>query len=147
MNEIMYNYFDVDLVTIIVAYLFVSYGKTGAGFFAFGQGFLIDIFSAGLLGLFTLLYLVVFLGINLGHRFFNLHSPRGLILLISLAVLLKGLLFIVFLDVFSLEIIVSSSSFLSLAVSALWTGLVAPFFFYIFNQTDRFFMKFKREAS
>ncbi len=45
MNQIMYNYFDADLVTIMVAYLFVSYGKSGAGFFAFAQGFLIDIFS------------------------------------------------------------------------------------------------------
>ena len=36
------EFFDLDLLTIITAYLFLSYGQTAAGTFAFGQGFLID---------------------------------------------------------------------------------------------------------
>jgi rod shape-determining protein MreD len=133
------GYFDVDLVTIVMAYLLISYGQTGACIFAFGLGLLIDIFSGGLLGLFTLIYMTVFLGINLGSRFFHLHSPRGLFLLVTSAVLLKEVFFTVLLTAFDFEIIGSSSAFVSRATSALCSGLIAPFVFYVLNRTNRFF--------
>jgi rod shape-determining protein MreD len=130
--------FEPDLVTILVAYLLVSYRETGAGIFAFCQGFLVDIFTAGPLGLFSLLYLAVFLGIHLvGSRFFDLHSPRGQFVIISLAVLLKEVLFGVFLYVSSLEIVFSVSFLCAVISSAMVSGLVGPLFFYLLNRVRR----------
>ena len=132
---------DVDLVIIIIAYLLVFYGETKAGIFAFGQGFFIDIISVGLFGLFTLLYLVAFLSINLGSRLFDLHTPRGVIILVTLAVLFEKALLLALLNTFSLEITVSSSGFLSFIATALCSGLMAPFLFYVFNHINRFLMR------
>jgi hypothetical protein len=133
MNQAMVGFFDVELVIIILAYLLVFYGETGAGMFAMSQGLLIDIFSVGLLGLFTFIYLIVFLCIILGSRFFDLYSSRGQILVISMAVLSKEILFVAFLKVLSLEVAVSLPVLLTLLASAIASGLVAPFVFYIFN--------------
>ena len=69
------EYLTLDLLTIITAYLFLSYRKMVAGSFAFFQGLLIDIFSGGMHGLYTSLYLSVFGGIYLGSRFFDLQQP------------------------------------------------------------------------
>ncbi len=147
MNHIMSNLFEVDLVIIIVACLLVFYGETWAGIFAFSQGFLIDIFSGGLLGLSTFLYLTVFFIIILVSRFFDLHSLSGQILVISLAVLLKEILFIGLLKVLSLEVILSFPVFLAFTTSAICTGLIGPFIFYIFNQISHFFIGRMRGSS
>lgn len=147
MTHIMSNHFEVDLVIIIVACLLVFYGETWAGIFAFSQGLLIDIFSVGPLGLFTFLYLTVFFILILGSRFFDLHSLSGQILVISLAVLLKEILFIGLLKVLSLEVIVSLSVFLAFTTSAICTGLIGPFLFYLFNHLSHFFMGSERGSS
>ncbi|UCF57624.1 MAG: hypothetical protein JSW15_03925 [Deltaproteobacteria bacterium] len=133
MNHIRLDLFDVDLVIIIITYLLVIYAQTGAGIFALSQGLLIDIFSGGLLGLFTLLYLTVFLGINLGSRLFDFRSVRGQVIIISLAVLLKGVLLISFLNIFSLDFQVSPSVFWVFATSAVCSGLIGPLVLYILN--------------
>lgn len=137
-NYIKLSLFDVDLVIIIMTYLLVGYGETGAGVFALSQGFLIDVFSGGLLGLFTLLYLSVFLGINLGSRFFDLRSARGQIIVISLAVLLKGFLLITFLNIFPLRVHISSLALWAFAASAVCSGLIGPLVFYFFNRLKYF---------
>lgn len=77
MSIVGLNLADLDLLTIIIAYLFLFYGQTATVIFAFGQGILIDLFSGGLHGLFTFLYLCVFGGVYLGSQFFNLQHPRG----------------------------------------------------------------------
>lgn len=146
LNHITLNIFDVDLVAITTAYLLVFYGQTGAGIFAFGQGFLIDIFSAGLPGLFTFLYLIIFLGINLGSRLLDLGSVMGQIIVISLAVLLKEILFVIFMDIFSFETTVTSSVFLAFVTSALCSGIIAPFIFSFFNQINHFLVGVVRKT-
>ena len=145
-NFVNPNIFNVDLVAIITAYLLLFYGQTGAGIFAFGQGILIDTFSVGLPGLFTFLYLIIFLGINIGSRLLDLGSVMGQIIIISLAVFLKEVLFVVFLDLFSLETTVTSSAFLAFSVSALCSGLIAPFLFAFFGQINQFLMGFARKT-
>ena len=145
-NLVTPNIFNVDLVAIITAFLLVFYGQTGAGIFAFGQGLLIDAFSVGLPGLFTFLYLIIFLGINIGSRLLDLGSVMGQIIIISLAVLLKKVLFVVFLDLFSLETTVTSSVFLAFSISALCSGLIAPFIFTFFNQINHFLIGFVRKT-
>jgi len=141
LNHIMFEYFDVDFVIIILAFLFAFYGDMGAGIFALGQGLLIDIFSTGLLGLFTFLYLIIFMGIRLGSRFFNLRTIKGLIIIISLAVIFKKILFITFLHLFSLEITFSFSFFMAAVSSAICSGMISPFLFYFFKNLDLFLIK------
>ena len=40
------DFFDLDFLTILTAYLFLSSGQLAAGSFALGQGIFIDLFSA-----------------------------------------------------------------------------------------------------
>ncbi len=147
MNHIRLGLLDVDLVLIIMTYLLVVYGETGAGIFALSQGLLIDIFSGGLLGLFTLLYLTVFLAMNLGSRLFDLRSARGQVIVIALAVLLKGTLLICFLNIFPLEITIPSSVLWALAASAVCSGLIGPFVFYLLTHLKDVVIRGIRETS
>jgi hypothetical protein len=145
-NQVGSSLFDVDLVTIFIAYLLVTYGEPWAGIFALSQGLLIDIFSGGVLGLFTVLYLIVFLGIRLGSRLFDLSSIKGKVLTVSLAVFVKSILLISFLTLFPLEFVVSSSIFWSFAISAIGSGLIGPLVFYLLQGLNYLLMG-NREGS
>jgi len=136
----------VDLVIIIMAYLLAFQGQAKAGVFSFGQGLLIDIFSAGLLGCFTFLYLIVFLGVKLGSRLLDLRSSKGLMIITFLSVLLKETVFVGLLDIFSLEVVVSPSILFSIALSALFSALVAPVVFYLLKQISILFVGDMEEA-
>ncbi|MBK5099916.1 MAG: rod shape-determining protein MreD [Desulfobacteraceae bacterium] len=133
-NFVGSDLFELDLLTIIIAYFLLYYGQTAAATFAFGQGLLIDIFSGGLHGLFTFLYLGVVGAIYLGSRFFNLQDPQGQGLMICLAVLSKKLLLVIVLSGFSTESFFSRSFILMSLASALGTGLIAPLVFYLFTR-------------
>jgi len=141
MNTIGLDLFDIDLLIIITAYLYWFYGKTVSGSFALGQGLLIDIFSGGLHGLFTFIYFVVFLGICLGTRIFNLQGLKGQMLLIFLLVLLKKTMFFLVMTVFSTEIVFLKSFLLGSVASAIGTGLITPIIFYIFSRLRVFCSK------
>jgi len=139
--------FDLDVLTIIIAYLFLFYGHSATVAFAFGQGLLIDLLSGGLHGLFTFLYLSIFGGIHLGSQFFDLQEKNGQMLLISLAVLLKKIVFFTVLTVFSQEIVLSKPFLWTSGASAIGTGLIAPVFFYLFNRLRGISLKDGRNAS
>lgn len=130
MNQIGFGSLDIDLVSILIACLLSAGGNIGAAVFAIGLGFLTDIFSAGWPGLSALLYMVVFIAIQLGSRFFDLHSSRGLLILVFLAVCLKGFLFTGLLMTVTPRLTISSSSFSALLVSAVATALLAPPVYY-----------------
>jgi rod shape-determining protein MreD len=147
MNFMGLDFLDPDLLTIIIAYLFLFYGPAATCAFAFGQGLLIDVFSGGLQGLFAFLYLSIFGGIYLGCRFFNLNETKGQALLISLSVVLKRILFIIVLSVFSQGVIVSSSFLWKSAASAIGTGLIAPFIFLLFDSLRSWFLKGASKSS
>ena len=142
LNRFAFSPLDVDLVAITMAYFLVFYGQNGAGAFAFGLGLLTDIYSAGFSGVFTFLYLIIFLGINLGSRLLDLSSVLGQIIVISLAVLLKDVLFIVFLDLFSLETTMTSAVFWRVALSAFCSGLIAPILFSFLNHLEGLLARF-----
>ena len=133
-NFTAFSYFDLDLIAIFIAYLFLFYGQIPVGVFAFGQGLLIDVMSCGLHGCFTLLYLGVFWSVYLGCKFFDLKEIRGQVIIISIAVFLKKILFFVLLIVFSLEVDFSWSFPLISVASAIVTGFVAPFIFFLINR-------------
>jgi rod shape-determining protein MreD len=120
-------------------YIFVFYGETGAGIYAFFMGLVIDVFSGGITGLFTLLYLMIFIGLKLGSRPFHLFSPGGQIIVISLAVILKEILIIIFFRLFSLESIFSLQILLKLTLSSIFTGLIGSIVIFLLNQMDHQF--------
>lgn len=127
------NLADLDLLTIIIAYLFLFYGQTATVIFAFGQGILIDLFSGGLHGLFTFLYLCVFGGVYLGSQFFNLQHPRGQMIIVALAVLLKKVVFFLMLTVFYHRLDFSKDFLLVSGFLVVGTGLISPILFYLFD--------------
>lgn len=147
LNFMGLEFLDPDLLTIMIAYLFLFYGPAAACAFAFGQGLLIDVFSSGLQGLFAFLYLSIFGGIYIGCRFFNLQEAKGQALLVSLVVGLKRILFIIVLSVFSQGAIVSSSFIWKSGVSAIGTGLIAPFIFLLFDTLRSPFLKVASKSS
>jgi rod shape-determining protein MreD len=127
------NLADLDLLTIIIAYLFLFYGQTATAMFAFGQGILIDLFSGGLHGLFTFLYLCVFGGVYLGSQFFNLQHPRGQMIIVALAVLLKKGMFFMMLTVFHNRLAFSKDFLWVTGFLVMGTGLISPILFYLFD--------------
>jgi cell shape-determining protein MreD len=140
MNKITPKPFDVDLGTAMIAYVLISFGSTWAGVFALCQGIITDLFSAGPLGLFPLLYLIVFLSIQWGCRFFDLHSSSGVAILVCIAVCLKSSILLLLLGVFSYSAGGSSSIMVLLGASAVATGLISPVCFHVLNRLRRVFM-------
>ena len=135
-NHFMFGFFNVDLVIIFIVYLFIFHGETSAGIFAFSQGLLIDVFSGGILGLFTLVYVIFFIGVKFGSYPFHLHSSGGQIIFISLASLLKEFLVLLFMNLFSFETSFSFTVFTALFASSIFTGLLAPIIFFILRKIN-----------
>ncbi len=133
MSIVGLNLVDLDLLTIIIAYLFLFYGQTATVVFAFGQGILIDLLSGGLHGLFTFLYLCVFGGVYLGSQFFNLQHPRGQMIIVALAVLLKKVMFFMMLTVFYHRLAFSKDFLWVSGFLVMGTGLISPVLFYLFD--------------
>jgi hypothetical protein len=140
MHRVMPKPFDVDVGIAMIAYVMISFGSAWAGVFAVGQGIMMDLFSAGPLGLFPLLYLAAFLAIEWGCRFFELHSSRGQVILVGIAACLKSSILLLLLSVFSYSVPGASSIMFLLGVSAIATGLLSPVCFYVLNRLRRVFM-------
>jgi len=132
-NEIAPVFFDIDLVVVITAFLLMRSGTVGAAVFAFGQGMLIDLLSAGFLGLFALLYVLSYLCLELGARFFDLRSVQGEFILVGLVVYFRELVLVGLLDAFAFEVVPSASLFFWFGASAFFTGLIAPLIFSILS--------------
>jgi rod shape-determining protein MreD len=136
----MGSYFlDIDLITVMIGYLLIHSGKLGACLYAFFFGMLIDFFTAGVLGLFALLYMLVFLIMEFGSWFFDLHSIKGQMILVLAGALARQLCLVGSLHIFSYQVHFSSSLFLEFAVSAVVTALIAPFVFSLFEWLEGYF--------
>lgn len=134
------SYFlDIDLITVMIGWLLIHSGRLGACLYAFFFGMLLDFFAAGVLGLFSLLYMLVFLIIELGSRFFDLRSIKGQMILIFAGALARELCLVGLLHTLSYRVYFSSSLFLEVAVSAGVTALIAPFLFSLFEWLEGFF--------
>jgi rod shape-determining protein MreD len=130
-------YIDPDIVSILIAYQLSRVGRTSAGVFAFIQGALMDIFSAGFVGLFTLLTIALFFAILIGSRFFNIRSFTGVAIIVLLANLLKELLLLFFIVLFSPETGEYTPGMGSMAVSVVITSLIAPIVFGLLDYVYR----------
>jgi len=137
-NHAILKLIDVDIVIVLIVYLLMFYREMGVGIFAFGQGLIIDIFSGGILGLFALLYLIVFFGIRIFSRSLDIYSLVGQMAVIYIAVLLKNILMVLFIYIFSMEIALSFFDFLVFIFSAICSGLISPIIFYLLNLLNRF---------
>jgi len=125
---------DLDLLTIIIGYLFLAYGPLAAGIFAFGQGLVADLLAGGLEGVSTAVYLGVFGTVYLGRRFFDLEGPKGQFIIVSLAVLVKKGLFLALLFSFALNLVMPERYAVLILGSALITGLASPVAFHLFGR-------------
>jgi cell shape-determining protein MreD len=144
----MGSYFlDIDLITVMIGYLLIHSGRAGACVYAFFLGMLVDLFAAGVPGLFTFLYVMVFLIIELGSRFFDLQTVKGPMILIFIGALVRQLCLVGLLDVLAYQVHFSSSLFLGFAVSAGVTGLIAPFVFSLLDWIKTAWLGQGRESS
>jgi len=139
-NHTILKSIDVDIVIVLIVYLLMLYGETGVGIFAFCQGLVIDIFSGGMLGFFAFVYLVVFFCITLGSRSMDISSTGGQMAIIFIAVLLKNILMVTFLYLFSMEIVFSFYDLLFFAFSAICSSLIASILFYLLNLLNRIYI-------
>jgi cell shape-determining protein MreD len=137
-NHAVLKLIDVDIVVVLIVYLLMFYGEMWVGIFAFGQGLIIDIFSGGMLGLFALLYLIVFFGIKIASRPLDIYTIVGQMAVICIAILLKNILMVIFIYIFSMEISLSFYDVLIFIFSAICSGLLAPIIFYLLNLLNRF---------
>ncbi len=141
MKVVAPRFLDIDLGTAIIGFVLISYRSTWAGLFALGQGIVVDLFSAGPVGLYIFLYLTVFLSMVGGCRFFDLHTPKGQVILIFVTVYLKGLLLLLLFLIFSFEIDKASLLLILSGASAALTGILSPFFFYFLSLLRRFIIR------
>lgn len=121
MNLVILKPFDVDIVIIFIVFLAAYYHETGAGIFAFGQGFIMDMFSGGIFGLFSLIYLFIFLCVRQASRPLDLRSPGGQAVVVAVAVILKHVMMVILLHLFFHEVSLTHMNYLSFPISEGWT--------------------------
>jgi len=126
--------FDLDLITLLTGYLFLSLGSIQAGIFALGQGLLMDIFSSGPNGLSALIYVGVFWGIYFGSLFFNLQTENGQIIIVSLTIFIKNATWQGVTALLFGDFVFSPSFFYTATVSIIGTGLLTPLLYTVFDR-------------
>ncbi len=142
---ILPGYFDIDLVVVTVAYLVAWQGDSWAGVFALGMGLLIDVLSGGPMGLFTVIFLILFLGIRLGDTLFDLQTVKGQLIVVALAVFLKKLLFIGFLNLFSFRTAMNVQILFAFFCSAAFTAVASPAVSFGYDAISRVLWKLPSE--
>ncbi len=120
---------DIDLVIVFTVY-FLTTNESSPGIFAFCQGFLLDVFSGGVPGFFTLIYLLIYFCIRIASHPIDLLSPVGRAAIVFIAVFIKELMMLLFLSLFSFENIFSADFLLSFFLSAVLTSTLSIFIFH-----------------
>lgn len=115
-----------ELSVILTVYLVVCSGPRTAGIFALFQGFLMDLLSGGIRGLFLGFHLIAFSVAVLGRNLFDIHHPKGQLIITMLSVASAKLLFLV------VVILMSPNAFFAwpwafrAASAAVVSGIVSP---------------------
>jgi rod shape-determining protein MreD len=120
---------DIDLIIIFTVY-FLASNESSPGIFAFCQGFFLDVFSGGVPGLFTFIYLLVYFSIRIASHPIDLLTPVGRAAVVFIAVLIKELIMLLLLNLFSIQYIFSADLILSFFLSAMLTGILSIFIFH-----------------
>lgn len=115
-----------ELSLIFMVYLVVCSGPRAAGIFALCQGFLMDLLSGGGRGLFLGFHLIAFCVTVSGRNLFDIHHPKGQLIITVLSVASGKLLFL------ATVIFMSPNAFFTwpwvfrAASAAIVSGIVAP---------------------
>ena len=132
MHSLLVKSVDIDLIIVFTVYFLVS-NESSPGIFAFCQGFFLDVFSGGVPGLFTLLYLLVYFAIRIASHPIDLLSPLGRAGIVFIAVIVKDLLMIMLLNIFSISYHFTARTGVYFVLSAVLTGILSIFIFYFFK--------------
>ena len=124
---------DIDLVAIFLIYLVANDQDFRAGCLAFFMGILIDIFATCQLGLFAFVYSAILLGINQCRQFLDFNKTKASILLVAIFLVAKWSLVLIMIKILPLGHSIPSVTFILISISALITGLIAPFLFHFLN--------------
>lgn len=128
-------FFRLDLLTVLVAYVFLVFGSTTAGAFALSQGVCMDLFSQGRPGLFALVYLSAVAVIALCRRIFELENARGQFIICAAAECFVHAVRTVMVTILSPLHAPGAQSLLNSAlISATITGLAGPLCFLLFER-------------
>lgn len=137
MSSLLMKGFDIDLVVIITVCLIVFHHETGAGLFAFCQGLLIDIISGGILGLYSLTYVLVYLFIRAISHPIDIFSSDGRFAIIFIAVIFKEMLVLTFLLLFSMESPLWVNDLFMIFLSGLCTSIISLFIFHFLGIIEK----------
>lgn len=102
--------------------------------FAFFQGLVMDMYSGSIYGLFSFVYLCVYIFIYISSRFIDIHKRTGYISLIFLAMLLKDMLLLLITQIFYKGIPMSMSFLSDLLFCVILTVFIGPAIFKMLNR-------------
>ncbi|HDR14444.1 MAG TPA: hypothetical protein ENN79_02940 [Desulfobacteraceae bacterium] len=136
-GDIAGDAFIPELPAVLTVYLVICSGPKAAAVFAFSQGLLVDLHSAGLRGLFTGFYFVVFCVAVLSRSFFDIHHAKGQFIITSLAVALGKLLFFITVNFVSPNAVFHWSWACQAASMALLTGMISPLVIFVLQVIKR----------
>jgi rod shape-determining protein MreD len=118
--------FIPELSAVLIVYLVICAKPSTAAVFALSQGLLLDIYSAGLRGLFVGFYLVVFWVAMSARSLFDINHAKGQFLITSLSVALGKVLFFIAVNFVSPNAFFHWSWVWRATSAALLTGMIAP---------------------
>ena len=122
-----------DFIVIFTIYLFLFYGSKVAVLFAFTQGFILDLFSVGSKGVFTLTYLIGFAIAVLLFRFIDPRHPKGQIFSTFIYMITGHCIFLVCMLLFANYSFINISALISLILHAAITAFLSPAVFFLIN--------------
>jgi cell shape-determining protein MreD len=97
------------------------------------MGILTDIFATCQLGLFAFVYSAILLGINQCRQFLDFNKTKASILLVAIFLVAKWSLVLIMIRILPLGHSIPAVTFILIPISALVTGLIAPFLFHFLN--------------
>lgn len=132
-----------DIVLILTLYLGLTYPPISGGILAFFIGYLMDLFSGNPFGLYTFSRPLIFYAAQLFRDWFYLKSLSFQFLFVFISGLLEGLLILFLISALNLPSLPNffHSFFTFLLPQAVFTSLIAPLFFFLFDKGSVFLFK------
>lgn len=125
-----------DIVLILTLYLGLSYPLISGGILAFFMGYLMDLFSGNVLGLYTFSRPLIFYIAQLFKGRFYLEGSLSQFLFVFLSALVEGLLILILLNGLNPNPLgnLYPMLFTVLLPQSFFTGLITPILFFLLNK-------------
>jgi len=135
-----------DIVLILTLYLGLSYPLISGGILAFFMGYLMDLFSGNVLGLYTFSRPLIFYIAQLFKGRFYLEGILSQFLFVFLSALVEGLLILVLLNGLNPNPLgnLYPMLFTVLLPQSFFTGLITPILFFLLNKDSLLLSNQKR---